>query len=477
MTVLVYILIFVLAALSAVSISIYRKCDGVKSCYDKARKEKEIIFSFLQEIGAVFAEAIDLDALLESVLSSIVRILKAKSGAIFLMDEYGKCLQPTIIEGMFPPWQKPDHGIIEKIISKNKYLEEYLKGQKIPIGTGIIGLTASTCKMSLIPDALMDSRVPKFSEDILAIRTMLLVPLKIRDKVLGVLALVNKEDFQPFNETDAGLLQALGDLASISIQNAKFYKTILEKQKLDCDLNIAKDIQHMLLPKKSPVVDNWDIGVLSKTAMEIGGDYYDFIDVGKDKIGVAIADVSGKSVPGALVMTMTRSVLRSKAIGVHSASSVIMATNELICQDIEPDMFISLVYLIIDTKQNSVTYARAGHEPVILYHAKETACELIKPEGMVLGISCDPLFNNSLKEVSFQMHPGDIIVLYTDGITEAVNDKREEFGLTNLLEAIKISSSGTASDIVNNIVERINRFTGDMPQRDDITLVVMKMKS
>lgn len=454
----------------------YKRCGKINTVFSKAKKEREVVFSFLQEIGVAFTEAIDLDGLLHSVVSSAVNILKANSGAIFLMDESKGYLQASIIEGNFPPWFQPDASVVEKILSKTKYMGEYLKGQKIPVGTGLIGTAANTGRACLITDATMDSRIPKFREESLVIRTILLVPLKIRDTILGVLVLANKENNQSFNETDLGLLHALGDQASIAIRNARFYKTILEKQKLDTDLSIARDIQHMLLPRQSPAIDNWDISVLSKTAMEIGGDYYDFIDVGKDKLGVVIADVSGKSIPGALIMAMTRSILRSKSIGINSASSVLMAVNELVCQDIEPDMFISLIYMIIDTKLNTVTYSRAGHDPIIFYHAKEATCELVKPEGMVIGMDSGPLFNNSLREVNLKVHQGDVLVLYTDGITEAVNDKQEEFGLANLMDAIKISSSSGAVDIVNNITERINRFTGNTPQQDDITLVVLKLK-
>lgn len=472
---LVLLLILVCIILVFIIWRLYRQYKETNLSINKVRKESDIVLSFLQEIGTAFTEAIDLDSLLHTVVNSAVRILKANAGAIFLVDESGGYLQASIIEGTFPPWQRPDTSIMEKILSKTKFLEEYLKGQKIPIGTGLIGTVASTGKACLISDAGMDSRIPKFSDEILRIQTMLLAPLKIREKVLGVLALVNKENNQPFTETDLRLLQALGDQAAIAIRNARSYKTILEKQKLDCDLIIARDIQRMLLPRTCPVISNWDIGVLNKSAMEIGGDYYDFIDVGKDKLGVVIADVSGKSIPGALVMSTTRSILRSKAIGIHSASSVLMAVNELVCQDIEPDMFISLVYLIVDTRQNLITYARAGHEPIIFYHAKESTCELVKPEGMVLGMDCGPLFNNSLREVNLQMHPGDVIILYTDGITEAANDKQEEFGLTSLMDAVRISSSGTAADIVSNIAERISRFTGNIPQQDDLTLVVLKL--
>lgn len=476
MIILVLLLLIICTALAYVLWFFYAKCMLAQDNCRKAKKESEIVFSFLQEIGSAFTEAIDLEGLLKSVVGSAIDILKAGSGAIFLVDKLGEFLHTSIIAGTFPPLTKPDSSTMEKISTKAKYLEEFLKGQKIAVGAGLIGTVAQGKRAALISNAYMDSRIPQYSEEMLKIRTMMMVPLKIRDSVLGVLALVNKKNFEVFTETDLNLLQALGDQAAVAIRNARFYKTILEKQKLDTDLSIAKDIQHMLLPKTSPVISNWDIGVLSKSAMEIGGDYYDFIDVGTDKLGIVIADVSGKSIPGALVMTMARSIIRTKAVGVNSASSVLMSVNELVCQDIDPDMFISFVYLIIDTKKNTVTYARAGHEPIIVYHAKETTCELVKAEGIAIGIDRGPVFNNSIREVNTQMNPGDIIVLYTDGITEAINQKQEEFGINNLMDAIRISSSETASGIVNNIQERISRFTGNIPQQDDLTLVVLKLK-
>jgi len=476
MTVLFLLLLVTVIFFIFTTSRLYQEYQVLKFSVKKMQKEKDIIFSFLHEIGTVFNESMDLDTLLQSVLGAIVRILKAKGGCIFLFDDSNKYLQASIVEGIFPPLNRPDSSMMEKIVSKNKYLEEYLKSIKIPIGSGIIGSTAERGIPSLIADAAMDSRIPKYDEELLMINTMLTVPLKIQENTVGVLSIINKENNQSFTETDMSLLQGLGDLASISINNARFHQTLLEKQKLDCDLNIAKEIQNMLLPRKYPSLKNWDIGVLSRTAMEIGGDYYDFIDIAQDKLGVVIADVSGKSIPGALVMSMTRSIIRSKAIGTQSASSVLIAANELICHDIEPNMFISLSYLIIDTRQNTVTYARAGHEPLIVYRAKDATCELIKPEGMVLGMTCDTAFNNSIREVSFQMHPGDIIVLYTDGITESVNEKQEEFGIANLIDATRIANSESAEAIVNNINERVARFTGNIPQKDDLTLVVMKLK-
>ena len=476
MIVLFWIVILICVVLSLSTWRLYRLYQKVQLAYSKTLQERELVISFLQEIGTAFTEAIDLEGLLHLVIDCSVRMLKATSGAVFLMDENKTTLQAAIIEGTFPPWHQPEPSVMEKILSKSKYLEEYLKAQKIAVGEGLIGTVANTGKVCLVPDGSIDVRIPKFSTKLLEIRTILAVPLKIKDEVLGVLALVNKQNNQPFTETDLSLLETLGNQAAVAIRNAKFYQTVIKKQKLDNDLKIAKDIQYILLPKSCPKVSGLDISAWNKSAMEIGGDYYDFIDVGKYTLGVVIADVSGKSIPGALVMNTTRSILRSKAIGVHSASRVLMAVNELVCQDIDPDMFISLLYLIVDTNTNIVTCARAGHEPMVLYHAKEGRCELIKSEGMVLGMDEGPLFNNTLREINIQLTPGDILVLYTDGITEAINDKNEEFGVTNLLSAIRISSRGTAVSIVNNIAERISRFTRDILQQDDFTLVVLKVK-
>lgn len=476
MTIFSWILITITLVVILIAWRLYSLYTATKQSYNKTLQERELVLSFLQEIGTAFTEAIDLKGLLNSVVDCSMRMLKASSGAIFLMNENQNALLPSIIKGTFPPWHEPESSVMEKMLSKSKYLEEYLKSQKVPAGTGLIGTVASTGKACLITNGAIDVRVPKLSSKMLEIKTALLVPLKIKDEVLGVLALVNKEDDQPFTKTDLSLLEALGDQAVISIRNAKIYQTVMSKQKLDNDLKIAQDIQHILLPKSCPKIDRWDISAWNKSAMEIGGDYYDFIDVGKNKLGVVIADVSGKSIPGALVMNTARSILRSKAVGVHSASSVLMSVNELVCQNIDPDMFISLLYIIIDTSTNTVKCARAGHEPLVFFHAKENTCELIKSDGMVIGMDDGLLFNNNLREINMHLNPGDSLVLYTDGITEAVNEKDEEFGIKNLLDAVRIASRGDANSIVNNISERINRFTGNIPQQDDLTLVALKVK-
>ena len=470
---LLFLDFFILVAISWGFYCLYMK---KKVVCDEVIKQGQIVLSFLHEIGTAFTEAIDLTDLLRSVVDFSTKILNANAGALFLVDDTGKELKASVVIGNFPLWHKPEKHIMEKIVSRGKYLEGYLKAHKVPVGSGLIGSVAETKKSCLISDGLLDARIPEFSEEILQVRTMILVPLKIRDDVLGVLALANKNDEKSFNETDLNLLESLADQAALAIRNARYYKTIVEKHKLDRDLNIARDIQKMLLPKECPTIDDWDIAVWSESAMEIGGDYYDFIDVGKNSLGVAIADVSGKSIPGALMMGVTRSILRSKAIGVNSASNVLMSVNELICNDIEQDMFISLLYLIINLKKNEVICARAGHEPMIVYKSKSETCELIKASGMVLGMDDGSMFNNSLREAKVQMESGDVIVLYTDGITEAMNSKEEEFGLDNLLNAIRTSSNLTADEIVNNISQRISRFTGNIPQHDDLTLIVMKMR-
>jgi len=454
---------------------LYKKYISIQFSYDKTLQEHKLVLSFLQEISEVFTKEINLDSLLQSIAVSSVRMLKARSGAIFIMNEDKNTLKASIIEGTFPPWHKMEPSVTKKILSKTKYLDEYLKAQEIRPGDGIIGQAASTGRPYLVSNASTDRRIPKFPDKELEIHTMLVVPLKIKDETLGVLALVNKQDNEPFNEINLSLLNAIGNQAAVAIRNARFYKTIIEKQKLDRDLTIAKDIQHMLLPEECPKIEGIDIKAWNNSAMDIGGDYYDFIDIGKNKLGVVIADVSGKSIPGALVMNTTRSILRSKAIGVHSTSSVLMAVNEMVYQDIDPDMFVSLLYLIIDTKTKTATYARAGHEPMILYQADSNKCELVNSKGMVLGMDKGPLFDNALEELNIQLAPQDALVLYTDGITEALNSEREEFGINNLIEAVHIAGRGTAADIVSNIADRIKRFTAGTPQQDDLTLIAIKV--
>ncbi|MCD5391149.1 SpoIIE family protein phosphatase [candidate division NPL-UPA2 bacterium] len=445
----------------------FRALEGVKN---SLVKEKEVILSFLERIGAALHDAFNLDEVLKMITNYAMTSSQASAGAIFLLSEDKKELTVDVVEGLFPPLRKT----IDKTATKTKYILEKFKTDRIKVGEGVVGQVAETGRPILIKDAGQDPRTPPVAAGFLEIKTMVAAPLKIKEEVLGVIALVNRKDDGLFSEVDASLLHALGNQAAISINNAMLYQALSEKKKLEQELQIARDIQQLLLPESAPKLQGFELASLARPAKEVGGDYYDYIQVSEDEWGLVIADVSGKGVPGALVMAMVRSMLRAEAIGNSRAAKVLSKVNRSIYPDIRDDMFISLFYLILNTKKRTLNYARAGHDPSILFHADDGRYELLFSDGMALGVDEGPLFNQALEELQIELKSGDAVILYTDGITEAMNADSEEFGLQRLLDIAKKGEG--SSDLVAKIDREVSQFTGGIPQRDDITLVVLTVK-
>lgn len=439
-------------------------------------KEKEVTLSFLERIGAALHDAFNLDEVLKMIMSCVMASSQAKAGAIFLLSDDKKELTVDVVEGLFPPL----HKTIDKTSTRARYIMEKFKADRIKVGEGVVGQVAATGRSIIIKDALRDPRTPEISADFLQIKTMVVAPLKIKKEVLGVIALVNKENDERFSEVDDSLLHALGNQAAISINNAKLYQALSERERLEQELQIARDIQGFLFPKEAPRIEGFELASLARPATEVGGDYYDYIEVSKDEWGLVIADVSGKGVPGALVMAMVRSMLRAEAAGKSSAAQVLSRVNKSIYGDIKEDMFVSLFYLVLNVRKGTLNYARAGHDPSLLFHGKEKSYELLDRGGIALGLDEGPFFNETLEQGEVKLSSGDTLVLYTDGITEAMNGNNEQFGFQRLLDIVRQSSLAEGEGKVSALVERIDReitkFAGDAPQRDDITLVALKVK-
>jgi transposase len=243
-------------------------------------------------------------------------------------------------------------------------------------------------------------------------------------------------------------------------------------------MQVAQEIQQMLLPRRVPELDGFELGSLYRAAKEVGGDYYDFLTVDERTVGVVVADVSGKGVPGSLVMTMIRTALRMEARGNRSASDVMAKMNAFVTEDMKKGMFVTMFYVVLDSVNRVVTYASAGHNPMILYRGESDATYFLKPKGIPVGINVpdEELFRKTIHVEKLTLRQDDMLVIYTDGITEAMNQDREQFGEARLLAAIKRHGHGTAQEFADALNREIHEFTGGAAQNDDITLVAIKEK-
>ena len=274
-----------------------------------------------------------------------------------------------------------------------------------------------------------------------------------------------------------GKATALWDASGRRVGAIESIRDMTERRRLEqtlersrVELHIAGEIQKRFIPQKTPTISDFEIAAVSKPAMEVGGDFYDFIARPEDKYGLVIADVAGKGVPAALFMALSRTIVRANASHQSDTSEVLKASNNMIVQDATAGMFVTLLYGILDGKAHSFTYANAGHSPPLLFRSEIGEFVEEPATGIVLGARA----NLEYKERTIKISPGDVAVFYTDGVTEAMNDKEELYGRVRITDVIRESSRLSAECILSSILDDISNFSNCREQNDDITLIVIK---
>ncbi|MBP7652330.1 SpoIIE family protein phosphatase [Candidatus Dependentiae bacterium] len=261
-----------------------------------------------------------------------------------------------------------------------------------------------------------------------------------------------------------------------SLKEAESMK--LENERFEQELRIAEQIQQTLLPVSTPKTDNFEFGSIYYSAKEVGGDYFDWITVDDNHLGIVCADVSGKGVPGAFVMAITRSVLRSYAVNILSPGELLKKVNALLKKDMKKGMFVTMWYGILDINTGQIKFANAGHNPVIIYRNNKKDIEIMETQGSPLGILNENIFNKKLVETEIVLSEGDILIQYTDGVTEAFNSNKEMFEFERLYEVIRNSGSNiSAQQMIDNINENVKKFVNEYEQSDDILMVSIKKKT
>jgi hypothetical protein len=254
----------------------------------------------------------------------------------------------------------------------------------------------------------------------------------------------------------------------------KFVENVTERQRLKRELEVARHVQMSFLPKDNPQIDGLDIASTCIPALEVGGDYYDFISLGEKKIGIIIGDVSGKGTQAAFYMTLTKGFLKALAKQTDSPSEVLSRMNELFYENVERGRFISMIYAIVDLENRTIKIARAGHNPVILNDLKGKI-SFISPNGLALGLEKGTLFRKVITEYQENLEPGKNYIFYTDGFTEAVNKKGEEYGLEKLSNIANSLSDKSAENVMNEVMQDVQKFIGKAKQHDDMTIVILKI--
>ncbi len=300
-----------------------------------------------------------------------------------------------------------------------------------------------------------------------------LIPLRLQNKTKGLLAVGEKMRGEEYSRTDLEFLSSLGNLAVIALENARLFKEAIEKQKMEDELLIAKEIQKGLLPARLPDVPRFDVSATNISSKQVGGDYYDFIQLSSQQYVIAIGDVSGKGTPASLLMANLQATIRALVPIGLSLTELTKRVNDLISDNTSSGRFITFFWGMLHTESKIFKYVNAGHNLPFLIHQDRSVTRLDKG-GIILGIMKAIV---PYQEGEVKLDDGDVLVLFTDGVSEAMNSKGEEFGENRLEEIIKENLNESAEVILKIIVDAVKEFSINTTQSDDITLVIVKAVS
>lgn len=404
----------------------------------------------MRTVSEVMTSNINLDDLLNLILNKLVSTINAERGTIYLVDEErGELWSKVLLQEIGP-----------------------LSEIRVKIGEGISGHVAATGEVVNIPDAYADARFNPGFDKVTGFRTrsILATPMiNPQQKIIGVVQLLNKKD-GPFTFRDERLLAAMTSQAAISIENARLYQQEIQQQLTNRELETAHAIQASFLPDTIPQYEGWDLGARWVPVRNVAGDFYDFYHLGDGRLAAVIADVSGKGIPAALFMALSVTVLRFGMSLDLPPDEVTRRANELIIADQRSRMFATSFVSYVSLETGEMQFASGGHNPALLYHAATGDCEYISAAGVAIGIFKNAEF--ALK--SARLDEGDILVLYTDGITEAINNDEDEFGEERLEQLVIEHASLSAQHLTDRILAAVTDFAEEQNLVDDATLLVLK---
>lgn len=434
--------------------------------------EEERVFDFLHGLGEAFGGGAGRRELHRLIVESAARILNAHGGALYLLDRSSNFLNPSYISRSCAPLVKVPEHIRRQAASNPVALESYLRLHPVRPGEGVLARAWAEGGAKLFD--FNEPEMAGLADEGQQATSALVASLSYRDKTLGVLAVVNGPMSSTFGAEDLAVFKAIAEQSAFALFSEAVYLEASEKRRLDSDLETAREIQSILLPSTAPEMPGYEVAGLNVPARHVSGDYFDYLQLDDHRWGIAIADVSGKGIPAALITGMCRAVLRGAAANDLTAAGVLRQVNRRLYPDIKEDMFVSMLYAVIDTEAGTISVARAGHDPPLLYRAATREVTPLTPPGMAVGIDSGDVFDRVVAEQTLELAKGDGLLLYTDGATEALDPHEAEFGAARLSRAVQANCTKEAGAMVRNIAEEVREFAGDAPQHDDITLIYIR---
>lgn len=415
------------------------------------------------------AKEADLVPLLDSINASLIFETHAHGGAILLVDGFEDVLAVKSLAGDFPPPYRLPEDLPHKVIR----VETNFRFSQFPLTETIFGAVACSGRGELITDPLSDIRIIQNEpEDFLKCGSYIFIPLKIKETVIGVVALARRYGEVAFTQREYDIASILADYASSAIKIVYSYQEVMEHAELTKEGDIACKLQATLPPKLLPTIPGLSLGSFQRIADGICGDYYDIIPARKDRISFVLADVAGKGMTSLMVMVMLRAMLRLTVNTTQSAATILSWANRGIASETTIDHFASVALINYDGEQKKIQIATAGATPVLLYHAATGEMEKISQMSDPVGVEK----KTEYQDKDFAVETDDIIITYTDGVIEAPNSRGLQYSKERLLEVIVNNKHLSGKEIAEHVKTDILKFTGLDNQHDDQTLLIIKVQ-
>ena len=412
-----------------------------RSQYDYRRAANE-----LAEVMATKLNMIDLARGMVEKLSGLLQLKRV--GVLFFRDQRACCCQEAFgFDGA--SWA------------------EFCLNRGEPLTTALQKLEAESSIEVLPEDVRNEFRKNGF---------LYIACIRSKDKLVGALLVGEKRSETAFQQEDLDFLGVVAKQAAVAIENAFLYEELAEKERMKHELAIARRIQLASLPQRTPIIEGLEIAGASHPALEVGGDYFDYLNGEAGKITIIVGDVSGKGTSAALYMSKVQGILRSLNAFKLSPKELFIRTNYLLCNDLEKSSFVTAITGAFEPKLRKLTLARAGHLPLYHYQAASREVAIITPRGLGLGLEATDIFSSELEERVITYQPNDVFVFASDGVTEAENESGGQFGEESLVRLIAEHSTEDANNILGQIVQAVQAFASGSEQHDDQTLVIVKAR-
>lgn len=399
-------------------------------------------------VAMMLADARDLQQVLQRTVEVVAGVMETKAASIRLIDA------------------EKDELVIKAVYNLSS---EYLNKGTIHLSSAQIDRIALSAEgFEYVADMATDPRVQYPQESVReGIVSMLSAGMRYKGKAIGVLR-VYTEKKQAFSPLKIDLLKAVAAQAAAAIENARLLNESVQAAALEKQLQMAADVQHRMIPQNPPQLPGVDLASVYVPCFELGGDFFDFIPLPDDNLGIAIADVSGKGVPASLIMASVRAFLRAQVDNVYYLYEVVRRINLMLCRDTKLGEFVTLFYGVLDAKNLRFTYTNAGHMPVLVL--REGKVIELAGDNMVLGVNPEEPY----KQFLMDLKKGDLLLFYTDGLTDAANFAGERFGRQRVVESFQ-KGGATADLVAQNILWELRKFVGLAKRTDDVTMIVARI--